>query len=136
MSHDPNCFGCSASNPLGLKVKFRIKDDCVFGEFNSNHNHIGPPGIIHGGVIATLIDEAMAYAVVHLSKQNPRTVKEEIVFRNPAKAGDRIYVQARLKEEKSRAVMVVAKVYSDTATIAEGTGMLFKVNEAQTYETK
>ena len=127
VSHDANCFGCSTNNPLSLKLKFRIKDDCVFGEFNSNENHIGPPHTVHGGVIATVIDEAIVYLTTHLLKKDVRTVKEEIVFRNAAKTGERIYVEARLKEERSRAIIVSAKVYSGAITIAEGTGMLLRV---------
>jgi acyl-coenzyme A thioesterase PaaI-like protein len=135
-SHHANCFGCSVNNPLGLKIDFRVKDDCVLGEFNSSANHIGPPEIIHGGVIATLIDEAMAYVAVHLLKQDFRTAKEEIVFRNPGQAGERIYVEARLKQEKSRAIIVTAKVYSNTAVIAEGTGTLFRVNSRDKISEK
>jgi acyl-coenzyme A thioesterase PaaI-like protein len=125
--HDPKCYGCSHNNPIGLKVDFRIKDGAVYGEFQSNPDHTGPPKTVHGGIIAALIDEALAYVTIHLLKQDTRTVKEEFTFRNAAKTGDKLLVEARLKEEKSRAYIVSARVLSGDTIIAEGTGMLFKI---------
>ena len=125
--HDQNCYGCSASNPLSLNVKFKVEGDRVVGEFDSTPGHIGPPDIVHGGIIAALMDEAMAYVAIHLLKRDSRTAKQEIVYKNSARTGDKIYVEAHLKEEKSRAFIVGSKVYSGPTTIAEGTGMLMKV---------
>jgi len=65
--------------------------------------------------------------VVNLLKQDVRIIKEEISFRNPAKIGDKIYIEARLKEEKKRAFIATAKVRSDGNIIAEATGTLLKV---------
>ena len=53
-------------------------------------------------------------------------MKEEIAFRNQSPVGETIYVEARLKEEKSRALILTAKVYSEDTVIAEATGMLYK----------
>ena len=69
-SHDQKCFGCSRSNPFSLKVDFRVKDGVVYGEFQSNENHTGPPQTVHGGIIGALIDEALAYVTIHLLKQD------------------------------------------------------------------
>jgi predicted thioesterase len=56
-------------------------------------------------------------------------VKEDIVFRNQSPIGETVYVEARLKEEISRALILTAKVYSEDTIIAEATGMLYKVNK-------
>jgi len=125
--HAKNCFGCSLNNPIGLKVKFRTKDSLLVGEFDSSQNHEGPPCIIHGGVIAAIIDESFAAFAVQVLKMDIRTIREEISFRNPARLGDKLYIETSLKEEKSRAIIVETKIYKDDTVIAEGLGTLFKV---------
>jgi acyl-coenzyme A thioesterase PaaI-like protein len=60
-----HCFGCGPSNPEGLHLKFTIKADdpaaiTATATVHLTRNHEGPPGYIHGGIIATLMDEAMS----------------------------------------------------------------------------
>jgi len=124
--HVPYCFGCSTKNPHGLKINFAVKDDTVVGTFTSHKYHMGPPDAVHGGIIATLIDESISYFARTVIKHDIRTIKEEIIFRNQALIGETIYVEAHLKEEKSRALILTAKVYSEDSIIAEATGMLYK----------
>lgn len=58
------CFGCSASNPQGLHLTFSLDSAdpnriTSTSSVNLTRLHEGPPGYIHGGIIATLLDEAM-----------------------------------------------------------------------------
>ena len=61
-----HCFGCGASNPEGLHLQFELTTDPATGfpvataKVQLTRLHEGPPGYIHGGIIATLIDEAMS----------------------------------------------------------------------------
>ena len=129
--HVVNCFGCSQENPIGLKLKCTARDNCVTAEFTPGQYHMGPPGSTHGGIIMSLIDEATSVLARGQLKYDVRTIRSEIVFRNPANIGQKIYAEACLKEEKSRAIIVSARVYSDNKIIAEGTGTLLKINGRQ-----
>jgi acyl-coenzyme A thioesterase PaaI-like protein len=59
-----HCFGCGAENPQGLKLDFEVKEDdgviTATSLLTLTRVHEGPPGHIHGGIIATLLDEAMS----------------------------------------------------------------------------
>jgi acyl-coenzyme A thioesterase PaaI-like protein len=60
-----HCFGCGAENPQGLKLEFEVSQDeagviTATSLFTMTRMHEGPPGHIHGGIIATLLDEAMS----------------------------------------------------------------------------
>ena len=64
-----HCFGCGPDNPQGLHLRFTLStaDDTSNPEHpiataivNLTELHQGPPGYIHGGIIATLCDEAMS----------------------------------------------------------------------------
>ncbi|MCK9614693.1 MAG: hotdog fold thioesterase [Candidatus Omnitrophica bacterium] len=126
-AHVKNCFGCSPDNPVGLKLKFEIKNNLLVGEFDSNQSHEGPPGLVHGGVISAVIDESFAFFAVRMLKIDVRTIRIEIVFRNPVHIKDRLHIETSLKEEKSRAVIIGSRVYSGNAIIAEALGTLYKI---------
>ncbi|HEY3990250.1 MAG TPA: PaaI family thioesterase [Acidobacteriaceae bacterium] len=60
------CFGCGDDNPAGLRLKFFIdEEDRVLCRFRLPAQFQGPPGHAHGGIIATLLDEAMSKANRH-----------------------------------------------------------------------
>jgi acyl-coenzyme A thioesterase PaaI-like protein len=129
--HVPYCFGCSPDNPHGLKINFTIKDDIVLGEFTPHTYHMGPPDAVHGGIIATLIDESMSFFGRGVLKEDVRTMRVEIVYRNQAPIGERLLVEARLQEEKSRMLIITAQVYTEKHAIAEARGTLYKVKKKQ-----
>ena len=61
----PNCFACSSQNGAGLQLKFhKDEDGTVFGKFLADPKFEGYSGIIHGGIIATLLDSAMTHCLL------------------------------------------------------------------------
>jgi acyl-coenzyme A thioesterase PaaI-like protein len=93
---------------------------------------MGPPDAVHGGIIATLIDDSMSFFGRGVLKEDVRTMRVEITFRNQAPIGERLRVEARLQEEKSRKLIITAQVYTEASTIAEATGTLYKVKQRRT----
>jgi hypothetical protein len=70
------CFACGKNNPEGMRLKFAYDEerDCFVCRFRLGKRYTGPPGHCHGGIIATLLDEAMGKVnklrhVVALTKQ-------------------------------------------------------------------
>ena len=64
-SPDHHCFGCGAANPVGLRLRFEREADgaglvAVRTTVCLGRNFEGPRGYIHGGILATLFDEAMS----------------------------------------------------------------------------
>ena len=55
------CFACGKNNPNGMRLKFTYDEqrDCFVCRFRLGKRYTGPPGHAHGGIIATLLDEAM-----------------------------------------------------------------------------
>jgi uncharacterized protein (TIGR00369 family) len=56
------CFGCGLDNPDSMRLKFTYdkKRSRVIGRIRLAPRFAGPPGYAHGGIIATILDEAMA----------------------------------------------------------------------------
>jgi acyl-coenzyme A thioesterase PaaI-like protein len=57
-----HCFGCGPANPEGLHLVFVLdaKAQTATAQLELTRLHEGPPGYVHGGIIATLMDEAMS----------------------------------------------------------------------------
>src|SRR5512146_978268 len=56
-----HCFGCGPDNPEGLRLNFVLGQDgkSFICRFRLSSRYVGPPGHAHGGIIATILDEAM-----------------------------------------------------------------------------
>jgi acyl-coenzyme A thioesterase PaaI-like protein len=59
------CFGCGNANPHGLGMHFRFEEGRAVADFTIQRQFQGYPGRAHGGVVATMLDEAMSWAVYH-----------------------------------------------------------------------
>ena len=127
--HVKNCFGCDHNNPIGLKAVFSTKENSLTGHFQSNKNHQGPPGYVHGGIISAFIDEGCSYYARKFFQSDILTIKNEIRFKNPAKLGNEISIEVNLKNNKSRTVTLSSKVYSDGKITAIAESSLMKIKE-------
>lgn len=61
---DRYCFACGEENPIGLHLHFTYGEGCAGTTFVAERAYQGYPGRLHGGLVATLLDEAMAHAVI------------------------------------------------------------------------
>ena len=66
--HEPSCFGCGSENPHGLHAEFLFNEETgeVQFDYKSKGFETGAPGYFHGGVLATLMDEAQGVLCFHV----------------------------------------------------------------------
>jgi uncharacterized protein (TIGR00369 family) len=62
-SEQNHCFGCSKSNPFGLKLEFFESEEAVHADWMPDTNFQGYPNVLHGGLIATLLDEIGVWCI-------------------------------------------------------------------------
>jgi acyl-coenzyme A thioesterase PaaI-like protein len=92
----PDCFVCGSSNPSGLHVAFEREGEAGSRALYTPHpDHVGWPGVVHGGLLFTLMDEAVAWAVTY-SGVRAVTGKAEVRFRTPGRVGVPLAVTARI----------------------------------------
>lgn len=118
------CFVCGPDNPIGLKLRFAPEGEGVRAEFTPSELHAGYTGLVHGGILAALIDDALAN-IWFLRGEEAVTAKIEVRFRQAARPGERLVVTAEPTGTRGglmTARAVVAR--SDGDVIAEGTGFL------------
>lgn len=126
---DRVCFVCGEKNPIGLKL--RLKTDSERGESAAEvsfaEHFQGWAGIVHGGLVATVLDEALIYAA---GAKGFKCVTGEITVRyvKPASTATPYALKGRFIEDKGRIVQAESFLLdADGQEVARATGKLFKV---------
>ena len=117
-----NCFVCGKNNPGGLQLSFEIDKErqTLKTTFVASPTFQGWDGIVHGGIISTLLDEAMAKLVYELGYQSV-TASLEIKFKKPAPILEPLLVYGEITEVNRRLVRAKARVTKENGTLlAEG----------------
>lgn len=104
---DSMCFACGEENEISLGLKFKkTSEDIVEAEFTALKNHQGYNGIMHGGLVATLLDEAMAYAV-GLKAITAYTAELNIRFKKALKIGEKVIIKGKYEGSLKRSIAVI-----------------------------
>lgn len=122
------CYVCGRDNPAGLRVDFEIDRNAgsIRGTFTPEASHQGFEGIVHGGILSALLDEAMAKLAFSLGI-NAVTAEMTVKFRSPAAPGDRLLITGRLTEESRRLIEAESKIETGAVVVAEAKGKLLRV---------
>jgi len=114
------CFGCGQDNPIGLKLNFKWDGEGVRTEFTPTELYQGWSGVVQGGIIAILLDEAAGWAILH-EGVNPVTAKMEVWFRHPAVIDEPLIVTGVVTNKTPKWVDSKAVITLKNGTlIAEG----------------
>jgi len=123
---DRKCFACGPDNPIGMKLTFHQEGEEYVTTFIAGREFQGYQDIVHGGIVATLLDEVMARYV--WAKYGPSaTAKLEVRFRRPAPCGAPIEARGWITAERrgGRAIETAAAArLEDGAILAEATGLI------------
>jgi uncharacterized protein (TIGR00369 family) len=97
------CFGCGGANARGMKLTFDQDDDArrIRGTFRLGPEYAGGPGFVHGGIIATLLDEAMG-KVNRFRGLRAVTAELNIEYLRPVRVDEDFVVEAREVDMKGR----------------------------------
>jgi uncharacterized protein (TIGR00369 family) len=111
-----SCFVCGPSNPIGLRVRFSREGRRVIGEFTPSDLHVGFAGVVHGGILAALLDDALA-AVGYYEGEPTVTARLAVRYRQPVQPGQRLRVEAAETSRKGALRRGHAVVRADDGTI-------------------
>jgi uncharacterized protein (TIGR00369 family) len=122
------CFGCGPANPIGLHLEFLLAEDgTVVCLATIPDTFEGPRSYVHGGVIATLLDEAMSKAV-RASGVTAMTRQMEIEYLRPVPSGAPVRIEGRVLRREGRKHWTAAKIMnSGGSTLAEARGLFIEV---------
>lgn len=135
--NDHNCFGCGVLNPAGLHLQFyRLADESgIWAPFTPTRAYEGYGGIIHGGIVCTLLDEIMAWSLYARSAWAV-TARMQTSFRKPVQVGEDVILTGRIVRDRGRLFEVRGEVLraSDHVLLAQAEGTFMRVPESQAAE--
>lgn len=106
------CFVCGLENPFGLHLHFYDNgDDEAWTDFTVQPNHQGFPGVVHGGIVAAILDEAGAR--VMMTQDGLRmgmTAKMEIRYRQPVQLGVPLRAVGKRVKDRGRLFAAHAEI--------------------------
>ena len=130
------CFGCALDNPIGLKLHFERDGKTARAEFIPTELYQGWQGIVHGGIIAVMLDEAAGWALM-FEGMNPVTTKMETWFRHPALIGEPLIITASITKKTGKRVETKAAITSgDGILIAECVSTYFVIKADEITNVK
>ena len=128
------CFGCGPNNPIGLQLDdFRVVDDTVIADFTPRPDYQGFGGVLHGGVLATALDEILAWSAILLADSPAVTAKLELRYRNPAPANATYRLTGTVVEDRGRRMKLRGTCHVDDRLIAEADGVFLKSEGSTDY---
>ncbi len=135
MKKQPNsqmCFVCGLENPIGLKMAF-YEDALgrVIARFTPDTEHEGYPGVVHGGIVTALLDEALSRAAIAKGRWVV-TARLNIRFRRPTPTAMPLTVIGEIVECKKRTVEARASIVLANGQIsAQATGTFVEIPSEQ-----
>jgi acyl-coenzyme A thioesterase PaaI-like protein len=122
MNQQPNsemCFVCGRSNPVGLYMKF--KDDGegeVVSKYTVPERYQGYPGIVHGGVLAAMLDEVVGrVSMIDDPHHFMMSVRLEVLYRQPVPVNKPLDVVGRIIRLRGRLGKAEGIIYLPDGTV-------------------
>ena len=121
-----HCFGCGADNPSGLKLTFEgdPAEDRVWVEFQPLPFMGGSIGMMHGGFIALLLDEASS-KVLWLQDKQGVTRNIEVSYEKPVPLVHPIRIEANLTNQEGRKYFIEAQILNSNGDVLAKSSALF-----------
>jgi uncharacterized protein (TIGR00369 family) len=124
---DGRCFGCGPLNEEGLRMTFLAEGEVSVAEFGVPARYQSWKGVVHGGIVALLLDEAVGWAAWHRGHPGV-TGKLEVRYRLPLRTGERIRLVGRVDRVRRTLVYASAVIerVADGVAVAEATATLME----------
>ncbi|MFC1826427.1 PaaI family thioesterase [Thermodesulfobacteriota bacterium] len=125
------CLVCGLKNPFGLHTSFfELDNNELLAVFKPREEHQSYPGRLHGGIISTILDEAIGRAIMIQSEGDiwGVTVDLQIRFKKPVPLHEELRVIGRITKDKSRFFEGTGELLLQDGTVAaEGHGKYMKI---------
>ena len=122
LNDDHFCFACGHKNPDGLRLKFTYpQPGTCRAEFVPEQKYQGWKGILHGGIISTLLDEALAHAVGGAEggggASEAVTAELTVRFKKPVRIGSKIVLSGKVEKDNGKIVEASSELTDETGLV-------------------
>ena len=128
------CFACGTANEQGLHMQFRREGERTICDYTPCEYQQGYPGRMHGGIVATMIDESMAWAAYHAAKW-VATARLNVRFRKPIFLDRPLRIESWIVRDRARLIELRAEVRDPAGElVAEGDGTFMTIDPRMAAE--
>lgn len=133
LPHTHSCFVCGESNAIGLNLRFHTDGTTVQTHFTPRPEHIGFKQVIHGGLIATLLDEIMVWACAVNTKRFAYCAEMTTRFLRPIRPGETIIAIGELAANRRNKIFEAAAQVKNQSgdLLATASGKYLPVKEVE-----
>lgn len=135
---DPHhCFACGSLNTSGIGLILHVEPGRCWTDLTLEHRFEGWDGIAHGGIIATILDEVMAWSLVGEDNWGV-TARMQLEFRRPVEIGRPIRAEGWVTRSRRRVVEAAGRILNpaDGTELATATGVYVAAGEARKRELR
>jgi acyl-coenzyme A thioesterase PaaI-like protein len=136
LPHTRSCFVCGEANPLGLNLRFETDGRRVRAKFFPLPEHNGFKGVVHGGLIATVLDEIMFWACAVQTRRLSFCAELNVRFLSPMPPDGEFVVTGEMVADRKGRVYEAKAAVQDAGevTFATATGKYLPIKNADVSE--
>ena len=111
-----NCFACGELNEHGLHLSLHLEERRSWSEFVLEDRFEGWMGVTHGGIIATILDEVMAWSLASENNWGV-TARMTIEYKRPVPVGSRVRAEGWIVRSRRRLVDTAGQILDSDGTL-------------------
>ncbi len=136
LPHTRSCFVCGESNPIGLKLRFQTDGRIVQCRFVPRAEHVGFRQTVHGGLLATLLDEVMVWACAVQTRRFAFCAELKVRYLNPVQPNQEVRASAELAANRRDRIFEAQAELRNAAglVLAAATGKYLPIKHADLSE--
>jgi uncharacterized protein (TIGR00369 family) len=139
LPHSHSCFVCGDSNPIGLKLQLQTDGRIVQSQFVLGTELVGFMHTMHGGIVGTLLDEAMAWACAVQARKFAYCAELTVRFLHPVRPGEKLTLEGSLvANRRDKIFEAKAELRAEAGKVlatATGKYLPIKASEAKDLST-
>ena len=129
-----NCFACGELNEHGLHLQLHLEEQRSWSEFVLEERFEGWMGVTHGGIIATILDEVMAWSLASENNWGV-TARLSIDYKRPVPVGSRVRAEGWIVRSRRRLVNTAGQILHASGTVlATAEAIYMAANEERKRE--
>jgi uncharacterized protein (TIGR00369 family) len=126
-AHHPNCIGCGTENQGSMGLRFFADGQHVRASMRLDERHEGAPGFVHGGMLATALDDTFGALLVVL-RRPAVTARLEVDYRRPAFLHRDFELDAWCEQIDGRKLHLVGEIREGDDLVAEAHALFLEVD--------